>query len=80
MIDPVRGWKTLRHKLLDSGVTPDQLAALENRFVRSFLKGNEKSHKDLLKVCKKKEINNDVVKIIFSVLGKTLYDFYLDPA
>jgi DNA-binding NarL/FixJ family response regulator len=39
--NPVTVWKKLRHRLLDAGVTPYQLAELEDTFVRKVLIGEE---------------------------------------
>jgi len=41
LADPVMVWQKLRHRLLDVGITPYQLAELEDNFVDTTLRGEE---------------------------------------
>ncbi len=43
LANPAKVWQTMRHRLLDAGVTPYQLAALEDIFVRNTLSGKQVS-------------------------------------
>ena len=71
--NPATVWKALRHKLLDEGTTPFELARLEDTLVRSLLKKPSMTTMKLNEKASQLTLSENARAIIASFLGSALF-------
>lgn len=72
-INPVSTWRKLRHRVLEAGISPIQLAELEDVYVRSYRSGPEATRLSLTKQIDQLEIKGDAKSIINSLLASAIF-------
>ena len=73
VVHPGIVWKKNRHRLLDSGVTPLQLARLEDTLVRALIENPCSAQERLERQSNQLELTPDVRTIIASLLANSLF-------
>lgn len=73
LANPVRVWERVRHRLLDAGITPYQLAMLEDTFVRTALKGRDVYEPALFAECDRLDVLPSVRSVMESLIASTLF-------
>ena len=74
LANPATVWRKFRHRLLDAGVTPYQLAQIEDRFVRKSLAGKEFSVQDMEKEADRLHIPNVAKSLIAHFIVHAVFE------
>lgn len=70
--NPIKSWEKFRHRLLDKGISPINLAELEDTYVRSINSNPKETKEKLQEKSEKLGINSDIRHIISSVLSSII--------
>lgn len=73
LVNPVNVWKKYRVRLLDVGVTPSELAALEHAFVAAFNKGQIETKNRVEKTMTDLALSADVRAIINGLISSVIF-------
>ena len=73
VVHPAIIWKKHRHRLLDKGITPFQLACLEDSLVRALLDDPQTVPKRLESKSTQLNLSSDVRTIISSLIASALF-------
>lgn len=77
VIHPAVVWKKNRHRLLDKGVTPFQLACLEDVLVRTLLRDPSLIQRSLDLKSEELKLPSDVRAIVNSLIATALFAFFV---
>lgn len=70
--NPIKSWEKFRHRLLDKGISPINLAELEDTYVRSINGSPKDTKTNLQQKSDQLGINPDIRRIITSVLSSVI--------
>jgi hypothetical protein len=73
LADPVHIWDAMRHRLLDLGVTPYQLAHLEDEFVRSAIQQPQRLADRLSQRAERAGISEDIRALVVSLIANSIF-------
>lgn len=77
--NPVELWKRFRVRMLNSGMTPFQLAEIEDAFVESFWQGSARVQQSVVKRVGEISINQDLRAVVQGFVSSLLFQLILMP-
>ena len=69
VLNPVNQWKRIRSRMLESGVTPYQVAVLENEFVKSMEIDGVSNNSNVLRKVNDLGLSKDVRTIVINMIS-----------